>query len=261
MKPTFNTLKGIKQHIRHGKNTFKTKDDFGEIYVFDRKDKRVLTFGSVYEQSCISKSRPHILLHQYTQAMITVLLFTTPQKATMLGLGGGALVHSLLHIIPNLELKAVELRPAVIDVATEYFFLPSVNRFEVIQQDAFEYLSHKQSGSTQLLLSDTYLSSGMDLRQASKLFVKQCRRVLSDNGWLVCNLAAAEGVANTLIETVLDYFTTVYVSVLPSGNTILYACAENYELDKKALKVKIKTIETTFEFSMGPFLSRLTRYS
>ncbi|UZE96276.1 spermidine synthase [Alkalimarinus alittae] len=260
MQP-FIKIKDITHHIRYGRNTFKTEDDFGEIFVFDRKDKRVLTFGSIYEQSCISKSRPHILLHQYTQAMITVLLFSHPKKATMLGLGGGALVHSLLHTIPDLELKVVELRSAVIDVATKYFFLPQENRLEVIQQDAYDYLNQKATGSTQLILSDTYLSSGMDIRQASKLFVKQCHRVLSHNGWLVCNLAAAEGVAHTFLQTILESFKTVYVSTLPTGNIILYACTENYDLDKKALKAKASAMEAIFEFPVEPFISRLTRFS
>jgi len=109
------------------KTSSKQKMTSARSHVFDRKDKRMLTFGSIYEQSCISKSRPHVLLHQYTQAMITVLLFTDPKKVTMLGLGGGALAHCLLHSIPDIELKAVELRPAVIKVATDYFFYRKIN--------------------------------------------------------------------------------------------------------------------------------------
>lgn len=254
-------IKDITSHIRYGKNVFKTEDDFGPIHVFDRKDKRMLTFGSIYEQSCISKSRPHVLLHQYTQAMITVLLFTDPKKVTMLGLGGGALAHCLLHSIPDIELKAVELRPAVIKVATDYFFLPQDKRFEVIQRDAFEYLTQKATASTQLLFSDVYLSSGMDIRQASKVFVKQCRRVLSDKGWLVCNLAATKGVKHTFIETVLESFDTLYIATLSTGNIILYACTENYDLNTKALAVKASAIEAVFEFTLEPYISRLTRFS
>lgn len=244
-----------------GEEIFSVEDDYGVVKVFDSKHKRILTFGSVYEQCCLFKSRPHVLSHEYTQAMMVVLLFATPQKITVFGLGGGALVHCLLSVLPNLELKAVELRAVVIQVARDHFFLPVEQRFETINQDAFHYLHHKASSSTDMLFSDIYLSTGMDLRQATKSFVKQCRRVLTDQGWLVCNIATTEGVAHTFIRAVLESFGAVYISSLPSGNMILYACVSNYDLDSKALGIKAKAIQVPLEFALAPFISRLIRFS
>jgi len=42
----------------------------------------------------------------------------------LLGLGGGSMAKYLLHFFPRVQIDAVELRPAVVRIAHDYFSLP-----------------------------------------------------------------------------------------------------------------------------------------
>ena len=78
-----------------GKEIFRTEDDIGVIVVFQRANKRILSFDYSLEQSCVYMEKPYYLAHEYTQAMLLGLLFVDAKHVTLLGLGGGGLVHCL----------------------------------------------------------------------------------------------------------------------------------------------------------------------
>ena len=86
---------------------YKTNDQWGDIFVINRKNCRVLAFDPIYEQSCIDLKNPHIPVHEYTQIMLLVLAFINPKHVTILGLGGGCLVNSLHYLIPQCSLHSI----------------------------------------------------------------------------------------------------------------------------------------------------------
>ena len=114
-------------------------DRFGDFCVLDDGDYRVLSFGDNDEQSKMDKSQPHVPQHTYVQAMLAVLLFSQPKSVIILGLGGGALVHSLRHFDAAIKITAVELRQQVIEVAKRFFQLPLSKKLTVLHQDAYEF--------------------------------------------------------------------------------------------------------------------------
>ena len=112
------------------------QDAFGPITVTDDGTCRTLAFADHDAQSCCLKTAPQLLQYDYTQAMLLVLLFCQPKRVWLLGLGGGSLATALHHFIPGIHITAVELRPAVIELAYRYFQLPHSKRLAVVQQDA-----------------------------------------------------------------------------------------------------------------------------
>jgi len=61
-------------------------DEYGHITVLDDGQSRILSFAKGDEQSKQKISTPFVLQHEYTQAMMLVLLFKQPKRATILGL-------------------------------------------------------------------------------------------------------------------------------------------------------------------------------
>ena len=124
-----------------GKELFRTEDDEGSIVVTQRGNKRLLSFGSMLEQSSVLTGKPYYLINEYTQIMLLGLIFVDGREITLLGLGGGALAHCLSHYFPQSTIQVVEIRQAVIDVAYDWFDLSRIDNLQVVNGDALHFLS------------------------------------------------------------------------------------------------------------------------
>ena len=70
----------------------------------------------------VDLDQPHQLLVPYSRTMFASYLFNrTQQRVMIVGLGGGSMVHFLKHYAPKLQIDVVEIDPAIVRVADEYF--------------------------------------------------------------------------------------------------------------------------------------------
>lgn len=205
-----------------GIELFRTEDEWGEITVTQTGDKRVLGFGSELEQSSLLMSRPHSLVHEYTQIMLLGLLFVKPRHITVLGLGGGGLGHCLQYYYPEVQLQFVELRQTVIDVAYEWFDLPRVPQLQVCCADAFDYLASEDAATTGLIFSDLYEARGMSEVQLQLDFVENAYRLLDERGWLVINFHQLPSADSRLMQRIGELYKELYVCDVFRGNWILF---------------------------------------
>lgn len=102
-----------------------TVDEQGPIYVYQTRTSLILSFdGKVYQSSMKLKNVNGLDL-DYTQAMMTGLMFIPEVKtATIMGLGGGSLAKNLLSNFSDLTVHAVEYREEVVKVAKNIFISP-----------------------------------------------------------------------------------------------------------------------------------------
>lgn len=243
-----------------GKEIFRTYDDLGPIQVFDDGNKRYLGFGSGDEQSCLMKSEPQLLLHEYARSMMLVLLFHTPKKVTFLGLGGGSLVSCVYHHFPQSVLNVIELRQKVVDTAYRFFQLPRDERIDVTVMDAGRYLRKAKRGSSDLIFCDLYGPDGLDEQQLEPQFIERCYDLLSDDGWLVLNCwqnhrGEAEG-----LRSLMDWFPEIKVCSVPGGNWTILAGKRDQNLSSKKLEESAKELSEKLGFSLSTSLKRLEDY-
>jgi spermidine synthase len=163
-------------------------DEYGPIRVFEDGPLRYLAFSEDSQQSALNLNDPGTPVFHYIQAMLLSLLYEpSPKHVTLLGLGGGSLVHSLRRYDPALEIAVVELRQQVHSVARHYFALPDDSLVQVHIDDANLYMQQNRQISD-LILTDIYSDDGMNEIQLSIPFLEHCFRSLSDSGILVFNL-------------------------------------------------------------------------
>ena len=97
------------------------------------------------------------------------------------------------HVVPRLIKCAcsspgiMELREQVVEVAREYFNVPQKPNLDIVVADARFELRGTPDNSTDLVFSDLYFASEMNLYQRQKKFIQHCHRILTDEGWLVIN--------------------------------------------------------------------------
>ncbi len=202
---------------------YRTNDQWGDIFVIDKQNCRTLAFDAVYEQSCIDLKKPHIPVHEYTRIMLWVLAFINPRHVTVLGLGGGCLLHCLSYLLPQCQLLAIELRKKVYEVALNFFMIPTQHNIHISISDAKIAMNHCDDGSTQIIFADLYQSYGMNPFQMQKEFVQQCQRVLDNTGWLVVNYHQLPEPNSIFIQCLRYYFAEIFVCPAFSGNYILFA--------------------------------------
>ncbi len=245
-----------------GKEIFRTYDELGPIQVFDDGTKRYLSFGEGDEQSCVLKAEPYLLQHEYTRAMLLPLLFSQPRDALLVGLGGGALVNCLTHHFPELTLRVVELRHAVVKVARKYFELPRLDRLTIIEQDVAEFLEGGNSpgepcAKTDILFSDIYDAEGMAPQYFEPWYVEACAAMLSDEGWLVLNCWDEHRGDHHTLHALTENFAQVFTCTVSSGNWIIMASKKYYDLDEVNLKAAAKEQSKQLGYSVSAMLNRL----
>lgn len=198
------------------------RDKLGTILVIDYRKHRVLTFDSVFEQSKIERETPWLPVHEYNRAMLLPGAFIIPERALLLGLGGGVLASGLMHLFPEARVQAVELRPKVVEVARSHFGLPESDRLDVFCGDARRHVEEATPGSFDLILTDLYQANRMSPAQSQRRFVRQCSRALTDSGWLALNYHRMPDENGTLFRELCRQFPSVLVFRSKTNNYVLY---------------------------------------
>lgn len=243
-----------------GDLVFRTTDAWGDILVIDSRRYRNLTFGSIYDQSSMDRKKPHVLIHEYTRAMVLILAFMKPQHATILGLGGGCLLRSLYHVIPKCKFHVVELRQQVYDVASEFFGMPTSKNITVTISDAKQQLNEAEECSTNIIFADMYHAAGMNLFQVQKHFLKQCHRVLSKKGWLVVNYCELSNLNTPFFKYLSGLFSDVFVCSIPGGNSVIFASKHRVKTLSRTT-FSMTALEKKLEIKLTHLLKKLKRVS
>lgn len=159
------------------------------VIVTDDGSLRSLRFGTEERQSCIDLREPQILQLAYTRWMATALLLhPQPERFLVVGLGGAALPHFLLHYFPEGLLTIVEKELLVIDLAHGYFRLPPSPRVRIVHQDALGFALNQPADGYHVAFLDIFGAGAMapDLFDAAlyRLLLQQ----LDPEGILAVNL-------------------------------------------------------------------------
>tara|TARA_R110002153_G_scaffold104022_3_gene241596 strand:- start:9687 stop:10448 length:762 start_codon:yes stop_codon:yes gene_type:complete len=234
-----------------------TKDEHGPIYVYQTRTSRILSFDGKIYQSSMKLNDINGLHLGYTQAMMTALLFI-PQinTATIMGLGAGSMVKNLLSSFPELDVHAIEYREAVAKVAKEHFYLPDTDHLFIHIDDAANYIK-KTKIKSDIIFSDLYNSQGMEPKQVTSSYLRDCNNALNKQGVLVLNIwnsvinSTAE--INELLE--LEFEKQLLSFKVESGNTIVLAFKDGIPLLNKAeLETKSEWIQETMKIPMKSYV-------
>lgn len=232
-------------------------DEYGPIRVFDDGKFRVLSFADGDEQSRIQLSAPHILQHEYTQAMTIPLLFCQPKRIGILGLGGGTIVNALYHAIPGIQITAVELRQEVIDAAEMYFRLPKGKRICIENAEAQVFIKKGFDKKVDILMTDLFNTNGMERGILETDFLENCAKNIKENGWLVLNCWRDTKDDPDLIAKLKRIFVDVRALDTGSGNWVVLAGKQKDDMNSKEQKAAGQKLSLQLGFPISRWLSRL----
>jgi spermidine synthase len=203
------------------------------IVVVDSATRRCLRFGesdAALNQSCVSHAAPARLEFSYSRAMVAVALLWRPQPARILviGVGGGSIPMALANLLPAARIDAVDIDPAVIDVARRFFGLTPSERLRVVTQDGRDFVrqARAQGRRFDAVLLDAFDSEGIPPALFDRVFLADVRSLLAPGGVFMANTFAgtpsyaAESLA---AEAVFRRFLNIKLGADADGNRLLVA--------------------------------------
>lgn len=205
---------------------------YGEIRIIDADEIRYLLIdGGIHSAA---DTNTWISVTHYAAVMdLPKYFFTKPGKALLIGLGGGSLLKQ--YIIGGWQVDAVEIDPAVIKIAYEYFGL-SRDEGNIIEMDGRQFLKTSKEKYDVILL-DAFGSSSIPFHLVTVESFKLIADRLTENGILAINIETVgwgDPIISILSATLKTHFNDIMVLPMEEppdqvGNIVILA--SNRKLD------------------------------
>lgn len=216
--------------------------------------------GGAY-QSLVHVGDPLDLIMPYTRAvMISLALVESPRRVLVVGLGGGSMPMFLRALFPDAIIDAVELDPAVVEVAREFFAFREDARLRVHVADGREFVE-RAVGRYDLVFLDAYGPSEIPRHLATVEFLRAVRSRLAEGGVAVGNVW--ESVQNPLYGAMARSYATAFdqlcVLTIPhSLNRVFLARGAAQESIERELRARAAAVEARHRlpFELRPFLEQ-----
>lgn len=166
---------------------------YRNILVEDNDDLRCLKFNvksTKTQQSCLLKSQPKKLVFNYTKLLMASLLVNPePKRILIIGLGGGTMSNILAELYPQSEIDNVEIDPAVIKVARDYFGFFESDKIKTYAQDGRIFIKRAilKKQNYDWIILDAFNGDYIPEHLMTEEFLTEAKTLLTEDGILSAN--------------------------------------------------------------------------
>lgn len=209
----------------------KQKSLYQDIVVTEQDGRRCLVFNEVRgdrNQTCQFLDDDPRLVFPYVRMSLAGLLVTPhPEHILVVGLGGGSVPSAMRTLYPQAQIDVVELDPAVVDVAKEFFHFQEDEHMHVTVADARVFI--KRAGLKEqhydFILLDAFNGDYIPEHLMTKEFLQETKALLSEDGVLVANTFSSSRLYDHESVTYRQVFGPFYNFKQPriTGNRVIIA--------------------------------------
>lgn len=166
---------------------------YRNIIVDETRDLRCLKFNtksSQTSQSCLYKNDPDKLVFNYTKLTFASLLVTqSPKNVLIIGLGGGTLSNVIHELYPAAKIHNVEIDPAVLKVARDYFNFIETDNVTSSVQDGRIFIKRAAIKKQEYdwIILDAFNGDYIPEHLLTKEFFEEVKSVLAEGGVIAAN--------------------------------------------------------------------------
>ena len=200
---------------------------YRNLFITEDGDTRCLTFRKANagaRQTCIQKADPEFLVFPYTRMMIGALyLKPKPARILVIGLGGGTLPMTLRALAPDAAIDAVEIDPAVVKAARDYFGFKDDDKLKVFTEDGRVFVKKaiKASAVYDLVMLDAFEDDYIPEHLLTREFLSEVKSILAPDGVVAANTFSSSGLYPYESATYAAVFGRFYN--LKSSNRVIWA--------------------------------------
>lgn len=169
------------------------KSLYRNILVYEEDEQRCMSFtrhNQTTRQSCQFLDDSHRFVFGYTKMMMGALYLNPhPRNILIIGLGGGVLPTALSRMLPDAKIDIVEIDPAVVAVAKQFFGFDPGQSVRVFEEDGRVFV--KRTGKTdqryELIMLDAFDHEYIPEHLLTREFLLEVKALLTTNGVLAAN--------------------------------------------------------------------------
>ncbi len=223
------------------------------IDVSEEEGVRYLHFGSRWIQGAMRLARPYALELDYTRDMMLPLLLRAgggwPRTVLLVGLGAASLTRFLWKHRPRAAQSIVEIDPAVVAAARQFFKLPEEGaRMRIEIADGTDFVAYSDR-AFDLILVDGYDAKGRTGMLDTLPFYCNAQARLGPRGVLAANLLTRNhGIRGSLDRARAGFAgRALALPACASGNVVIVAAAgeavdvTGVELVRRARRLRAET--------------------
>jgi spermidine synthase len=186
---------------------------YREVLVYETGDVRCICFTRfcrIGRQTCQDVKHPDRIVMNYPQMMLSSLFVKPePKSVLIIGLGGGTIPRALHELVPQARIDVVEIDPAVVKVARQYFDLGDNSALNVIEADGRVQVKKalREQRSYDLIMLDAFDHEYIPEHLLTQEFLQEVKALLAPGGVLAANTFSS--------SRLYDHESTTYASVFP----------------------------------------------
>ena len=234
---------------------------FSQIRVRRDGDVRALTFvrddGREAVQTRVNLSAPHTLVAPYARGMFVSYLYQPhPRRVLVIGLGGGAMVRFLTHHEPDVQVDAVEIDPAVVRIANEYFGVRSEGNVRIHTGDAVQFVESTPERYDVIFMdaflrpSDDTDTTGVPTRLKTIEFLRHLKKTLNPGGVVAFNVNEHDRMAGDIAAVTAAFGHAVLYRCPPADNKVMVA-VEGALVSDDEMRARVAALDKRFNGSLS----------
>ncbi len=182
-------------------------------------------------QTCVDQRDKQKLVFSYTKLTLSGLLYNpSPKNILVIGLGGGTLPITLHQLIPEATITSVEIDPAVIKLAKQYFdyFENNQLRTEAIDGRLFAKRASLKKLQYDWIILDAFNGDYIPEHLMTQEFLQEIKSILTPDGIVTANTFSDSKLYQYESATYHSVFGDYYnVRQRNSGNRIILAANQS----------------------------------
>jgi len=198
---------------------------YNNIYIYRQGPYVSMTFGfnrKIYTESIFNTKDELDLPVAYTRYMTAGLIYPKNIHSILeIGFGGGRTAWYLHKYLPDVPVTSVELDPAIVKLAHQYFGIEDEPNFKVATEDGRKFLTNSKD-RYDMILVDAYRGPFVPFHLLTKEFYQTVKDHLADGGVVAQNVEPSTMLFDSAVATIRSVFPNVDF-YLADGNVVTIA--------------------------------------
>lgn len=205
---------------------------YRNIMVTEKSGERCMVFGRLSRnptrQSCYDIRNPRQLVFSYTKYMLAgfTQLAEAPNRILVIGLGGGTIPMILEELYPKAVIDSIEIDPAVVRVAKEWFNYRESDQQKVHLVDGRVFVKRQglKKVTYDVIILDAFNGDYIPEHMMTQEYFQELKAILNPDGMLMANTFSSNRLYDHESATYRSVFGDFYhLHSDLSGNRVIFA--------------------------------------
>ena len=218
--------------LLEAKTIHKERSIYRNVVITEKKNIRCMKFETrrkrTSNQACINLKDKDELVFEYAHSVMVGLTFNpNPKRILVVGLGGGTLPNVFKQLLPDTEVVSIEIDPAVVKLAKEYFDYEETDKIKTKIMDGRVFIKRaiKKQDYYDWIILDAFNGDYIPEHLLTFEFLTEVKNLLTPGGLVSANTFNSSKLYDYESVTYQKVFNELQIVKSPTkGNRVIFTC-------------------------------------